>query len=325
MRLTGFMTLVEIRTKLASIIPFSLGTIYAIYHFKKFDIKTFIVFFISMLAFDMVTTALNNYYDFKRAKRTKGFNYETYNGVVRASFKDSFIVYVILVLLLIAVIFGIILVLNTNLVVLGIGALSFLVGILYSFGPVPISTTPLGEVLSGFFMGFVIIFLSAYIHIYDSNFVSLMFQNSFLLVGINTVEVIYVFLFSLPAICTISNIMMANNICDMEEDIDNHRLTMVIYIGKQNALRLFKLIYYIAYIDIIMLVLLRLTPWFMLFAMATIIPVSKNIKLFELEQNKKSTFGLSVKNFVLINVSMLLIMAVGVIIYPILSNIALAA
>ncbi len=41
---------------------------------------------------------------------------------------------------------------------------------------------------------------------------------------------------SLPLVCTIANIMLSNNICDLETDITNHRYTLVYYIGKKQAL-----------------------------------------------------------------------------------------
>lgn len=67
MSLESFLKLVEIQTKVASVIPFALGTLYTVYHFGIFNPKNFIIMFISLLSFDMVTTAINNYYDYKRA------------------------------------------------------------------------------------------------------------------------------------------------------------------------------------------------------------------------------------------------------------------
>ena len=39
----------------------------------------------------------------------------------------------------------------------------------------------------------------------------------------------------------IANIMLANNICDVEEDIINNRFTLPYYLGKKNAFNLFKI------------------------------------------------------------------------------------
>ena len=89
MGLISFLKLVEIRTKVASMIPFVLGTLYTVYRFDEFKLKNFILMFVALLAFDMATTAINNYMDFKRAKKTSGYNYEDHNAIVKYGLKNS--------------------------------------------------------------------------------------------------------------------------------------------------------------------------------------------------------------------------------------------
>jgi 1,4-dihydroxy-2-naphthoate octaprenyltransferase len=265
---------------------------------------------VSLLTFDMVTTAINNYYDYKNAKKTYGYNYEKHNAIVRDNLKESTVITTIFILLSIAIVFGILLVFNTNIIVLLIGILSFSIGILYSFGPVPISRTPFGELFSGFFMGFIIVLLSVYIHVYDQNILSLVYENGFINININIKEIIYIFLISIPTMNGIANIMLANNICDIEDDIENRRYTLPIYIGKAKALKLFMFIYYIIYVDFIVLALLKEFSIVFLLSLITFIPVSKNIKIFLNRQSKKDTFVMSIKNFVLISLSFILTIAI---------------
>lgn len=305
-----FFQLVEIKTKLASLIPFSLGSVYAIYRYKSFNLNNFIIMFISLVAFDMATTAINNYIDNTKAKN----NIENNNLIVEYGVNESKVLLIIFTLLTIATIAGIMLTLNTNIVVLFLGVISFIVGILYTFGPIPISRMPLGELFSGFFMGFLIIFLSVYIHIYNTNIISFTYQNNILGVGINVLEILSIFLVSIPSIGGIANIMLANNICDVEEDILNNRFTLPCYIGKPMALKLFKLLYYIGYVDIAVLVTLKMIPLASLLILLTFIIVNKNIKLFENRPIKSENFILSVKNFVLINATLLIIMGMMAII-----------
>lgn len=300
MRVGSFLKLVEIQTKIASMMPFMIGTAYAAYHFKKFNAVNFFIMLVSLLAFDMATTALNNYYDYKRAFKKYGFNYERHNAIIRDNLKEASVVAVIFSLIGIATVFGLLLVANTNFMVLAIGAASFSVGILYSFGPVPISRTPLGEIFSGFFMGFVIIFLSIYIHVFDSDIVSSAYSGGFLSVQVNIRELLNIFLLSIPAIVGIANIMLANNICDIDDDIENRRYTLPIYIGKVKALTLFKVLYYIAYLAVVALVVLKLASTLYLLLLLTFIIVNRNIKIFYEKQTKKDTFVVSVKNFILI-------------------------
>lgn len=314
MSLSSFLKFVEIRTKIASVIPFALGSTYSLYHYKSFKPYNFIIMFISLIAFDMATTAINNYCDYKKASKFYLDSCKAENIVIEGGIKESTALVVIFILLAVAVTFGIKLTLNTNIIVLFIGVVSFFIGIFYTFGPIPISRMPLGEVFSGFFMGFVILFLSTYIHIYDENIIGLVYKNNILTLNVNIIEVFYIFLTSIPAMTGISNIMLANNICDMEKDIINKRYTLPYYISKKRALQLLKILYFIGYIDIIMLVAIKLIPSIAILALITIIPVSKNIKAFTEKPVKSETFVLSVKNFILINISIVLCIGIAILI-----------
>lgn len=310
MSLRKFFQLVEIQTKLASLIPFCLGTVYAIYRYNGFNLKNFILMFISLLAFDMATTTINNYIDHKKSNKVKTNNQVNENLIASYGMGELAVLFIIFTLLTTATIFGILLTLNTNIIVLFIGIISFIAGILYTFGPIPISRMPLGELFSGLFMGFIIMFLSIYIHIYNSSIISFAYKNNILSISINIIEILYIFLISVPAIIGIANIMFANNICDVNEDILNNRFTLPFYLGKPMSLILFKLLYYIAYADIIVSVMLRIMPLSSLLILLTFIPVNKNIKLFYNRPIKSETFVLSVKNFVLINATQVIIIGI---------------
>lgn len=313
MTIGSFLKLVEIQTKVASMIPFLIGTMYTLWHFNNFNSRNFLFMLISLLAFDMATTAINNYIDYKKAQKKHGYGYESHNAIVSYNMKEGTVISVIMTLLTTATLFGVLLFLNTNIVILILGAMSFAVGVLYSFGPLPISRMPLGEIFSGVFMGFVIMFISIYIHVFDQNIVSLAYRNSMIGININIIEIIYILLLSIPAINGIANIMLANNICDIEDDIENKRYTLPVYIGRENALKVFKSLYCISFVSLIILAVLRAVPVISLFSLLTIIPVSKNIKIFYNRQTKKDTFVLSVKNFILTNAALLITLGASVI------------
>ncbi|MEK4345376.1 1,4-dihydroxy-2-naphthoate polyprenyltransferase [Paenibacillus sp. FSL P4-0184] len=311
MNIKSFLRFVELPTKVASMIPFLMGTLYALYRFEDFYVLRFGLMFVSLLSFDMATTAINNYYDFKKASKTYGYGYETHNAIVHFKLKESTVVATIVILLALAAGGGIALVTQTGLLVFLLGGLSFLIGILYSFGPIPISRMPLGELFSGLFMGFVIIFISAYIHT-DEHVVSLLLQNGWVSLNINIVEVLYLFWFSVPAILGIAGIMLANNICDIDEDVENRRYTLPVYIGRRNALVLFKYLYYVSYLDLVVLLILGINPILVLAILLTLIPLHRNIDLFKQKQEKASTFILAVKNFVLMNAARIAVLGAAV-------------
>ncbi|WP_434655123.1 1,4-dihydroxy-2-naphthoate polyprenyltransferase [Thermoanaerobacterium thermosaccharolyticum] len=311
MNVKSFLKLVEIQTKAASVTPFALGTVYALFAFHDFKLVNFLLMLLSLLSFDMATTAINNYMDYKKANKTHGYNYEKHNAIVRDNLSESSVVATIIVLLLIASTAGFILFLRTNVLVLLIGMASFAVGILYSFGPIPISRMPLGEIFSGFFMGFVIVFLSVFIHVYDKNIAYVTYSSGIFNVWFDVFVAMKIFFISLPAVMGIANIMLANNICDIEDDLENRRYTLPIYIGKEKALKLFKALYYISYIDIVVLVILKVLPLLALIVLLTFVPINKNIKEFYKVQTKKDTFPLSVKNFLMMNVAEIITIGLG--------------
>ncbi|MBU3131100.1 1,4-dihydroxy-2-naphthoate polyprenyltransferase [Clostridium gasigenes] len=314
MNIQSFLKLVEIQTKVASVIPFMIGTSYAIFKFDNFNIKNAFLMFLAMIFFDMTTTAINNYMDYKKAIKKDGYGYETHNAVVSYNINPKTVRVTIYIMLVIAAVLGIVLVKNTDIVVLALGMVSFTIGILYSFGPIPISRTPFGEILSGLTMGFIITFISVYIHIFDFNIIKITLSLSSNLLGLslNINELVSIFIVSIPAIVGISNIMLANNICDIEEDIENKRYTLPIYIGKENALKIFKALYYIGFISIIVGVVFRILPWISLVTLIALKPINNNINEFMKLQTKKDTFILAVKNFVAMNGIYIVTIIVGI-------------
>jgi len=304
MNLKSFLSLVEIRTKVASLFPLLIGTFYCIYRFGSFNPYNFTLFFLSLILIDMSTTALNHFYDFRRAKKEYGYNYDVHNPINNYNLESKTVIITIIIMILTGVITGLLLFLNTGLVVLFLGIISFLVGITYSFGPVPISRTPFGEIFSGLFMGFVIFFIATHIHLLPANqIVNIIYENYRLMVEIQLAELTILFLASLPLVLGIANIMLANNISDMADDKENDRYTLPIYIGKDKSLTIFKLLYSFIYIDILFLIIFNILPWVFIIFLLTSVPIYNNVKVFMKEQSKKNTFHTSIENFLWISIS----------------------
>lgn len=306
MKISSFLKLVEIQTKAASMIPFTLGTMYALYRYNSFILKNFLLMLVSLLCVDMATTAINNYMDFKKAKTKQGFGYEIHNAISRDNLRKSHVIAVIFILFAIATASGIVLFLNTSVVVLALGAVSFFVGILYSFGPIPISRTPFGEIFSGFFMGCIIPFIAVYIHVFDQGLLSISLNHRMLDISLDMVGTVHILLLTVPAATGIANIMLANNICDIEEDIKNKRYTLPIFIGRNNSLKVFRALYYAGYLSLAVLLAIRAVPLISVLTFGTLFMVEKNIRTFYIKQTKKDTFVLAVKNFVVVNGALVL-------------------
>lgn len=314
MTIKAFLKLVEIQTKLASVIPYIFGVVYTLYYFDTLKPLNILFFFISLLSFDMFTTALNNYNDYRKAVRKYGYNYEYHNAIGQFKLKESTVRATVIILFTLAVVFGILTFYRSDYVVLILGALSFSMGIIYSAGPIPVSRTPLGELFSGFTMGFVIPFLVVYSSIFDRNYIVMTLSDATFTLQLNLRLLLPIFLISLPTVFCIANIMLANNICDVDDDFENRRYTLPIHVGTKKALILYDALYFLTFLDIAVCVLLGYLPWFSILTLAVAFKVYKNIKLFHQVQSKKDTFALAVLNMVIIMVPLILTVLLGYII-----------
>ncbi|NMA65714.1 MAG: 1,4-dihydroxy-2-naphthoate polyprenyltransferase [Clostridiaceae bacterium] len=314
MHIKSFLKLVEIQTKIASFLPYIFGVVFTLYYFDTLNIVNIIIFLISLLSFDMFTTALNNYKDFKKAIKREGYNYEVHNAIGQFNLKENTVLTIIVILFIIAIFFGFLTFLRSDYILLLLGALSFLMGILYSAGPVPISRTCFGEVFSGLFMGFFIPLLVIYVSLYDQKPIKLSLNETTFSVVLNWNILLPILLSSLPAVFCIANIMLANNICDVDDDFENRRYTLPIQIGKKKSLFLFSTLYILSFIDIVICVILGYLPVISLITLISSFKVFKNVKEFYRLQTKRDTFAFSVMNLVIIMVPLNLSLLAGYII-----------
>ena len=312
MKIKAFLKLVEIQTKVASVIPFVTALLYVLYSTKQINALNMLIMFFSMIIFDMTVTALNNYGDYKRAVKKHGYNYEVHNSIVQYKLKNSTVKAVIVVMFLLSAALGILLVYRTNIITLLLGAACFAIGFLYSFGPLPISHTPFGEIFSGLTMGIGIPFITYYANVFDKNVLNVSFATPTLTIAFDVYQIVGILLISLPCVFGIANIMLGNNICDIEDDLQNKRYTLPVIIGKSRALTLLKLLYALAYAAIVAAVVLRFLPLYSLLALLTVIPLSKNIQRFAANATKKDTFGLIVANYVQLTVSLIITIGLGI-------------
>lgn len=310
MSMPVFLELVEIRTKLASLFPFTLGILFSFYYFSEFNAVNTILFFIAMLVFDMATTAINNTMDYVKAKNMHYKEHENILGKAGLSVKQA--TTLIVAMIGFSAIIGLTLVYRTNILLLVIGALCFAVGILYTFGPFPISRMPLGEVMSGLTMGFGIFFIAVFINVPSTLITALVLDwPSFMLSG-SLQNIAAVFLASLPLVFTIANIMLSNNICDYETDITNHRYTLTFYIGKPLAIKLYAWLYYGAFAASTLAVFAGVNPIWMLGIWLVFPIVQKSIQLFKDKQDKATTFGLAIKNLVVYHGAQIVLYSLGI-------------
>ncbi len=293
-----FLELVEIKAKTASILPMLLGVCMSVYYYHSFNLINSILFFIAMLLFNMAVDMMDNYNDYNHAVDTEDYKKNT-NIIGREKISPRLVLTLILIFSIIAAGIGIYLVTRVGLPLLWMGIFCFAVGILYSSGPFQMNGLPVGEFFSGFTMGFMIMLISVYINKTGS------FDWSWS-------NLLKIWLVALPCELWISNLMLANNICDAQEDEDNHRHTIIHFIGVQQGLNSFTTKNVIAFLAIITAVMARLAPWTMLLTLLIIPFVVKQTKLLYHEQVKKRTFPCAVKILLVGSLAQVITYGVGV-------------
>ncbi|MGM9903811.1 MAG: 1,4-dihydroxy-2-naphthoate polyprenyltransferase [Enterococcus sp.] len=303
MTLKIFLEVVELRTKVASVFPFAIGVLFSIAFFHEIQWLNTLLFFIGMIIFDLATTAINNYMDYKKA-HSAVYKYEE-NVIGRTGISPILVRNMILGMIFFVFIIGVILTLNTGWLLLLMGMACCFIGIFYTFGPIPLSRMPLGEIFSGVTMGLGIFTMVIYINTQQGELFDLQLSlatGMFNFSG-NIWALASVILAALPLVFTIANIMLANNLRDLDRDIENHRYTLVFYIGRPAGIILFQLLMYICYLIILIGLFIGIFQWPILFTWISLPKIYQNIQKFKEALPQPVSFSYSIKNMILFNSS----------------------
>ena len=305
-----FLEFVELKTKVTSVFPMLIGLLWSFYHYQQLNWLNTLLFVIAVISFDMCTTAINNTMDYHKAVDKEYQQEVNILGKHDLDFKQM--VVIILTLLLISILFSLVLVWRTDFALLPMGVVCFLIGIFYTFGPMPLTRLPLGEVFSGVTMGFGIFFLAVYIQS-PSDFLVTAWSLGQGVINIDWyfAETVKIFLMSIPLICLIATIMLANNICDYEQDLRNHRNTLVHYLQPKASLFLYTVLSILPWFMWLIYVILGLLPLWALLGLILALPFVKNLRRFQKQQIKAQTFINSIKNFVLFSGLYVLVLLVA--------------
>lgn len=290
MSVSVFLELIEIKAKTASVIPFLLGLCFSEYYYHRSNILLACVFFIAMFLYNMVVDMFDNYCDYYHAD-SKNYKEDT-NIIGRENISPKLVLNLIISFSVLSALLGIWLATQAGTPVLWMGLFCFAVGFLYSYGAHPISSLPLGEFFSGFTMGFMIILLCVYLNSYQ------VFEWNWITVG-------RIFLLALADELWISNLMLANNLCDAQEDEDNHRKTIIHFIGIKNGLIAYSIKNVLAFLVIGILPFLGIAPKTVWLTVIIIPFVYKQNKILINKQVKTETFSTAVKTLLVGSVTYL--------------------
>ena len=232
--------LIRPHTLTAAFVPVLLGTVLALLEGKR-NLLLFLAMMIASILIQAATNLFNEYYDFKRGLDTEE-SIGIGGGIVRHGMTPKFILTLALAMYGISVLLGVYICASSSWWVALVGLVCMAIGYLYTGGPLPISSTPLGELFSGFFMGFLIILIAFFIQAgYVSGRAILVAVPSGILVGLIT---------------------LGNNLRDHDGDKANGRKTLPIVLGPQKAISLMGIIFGFSYLWLVGLVAAGVvTPW----------------------------------------------------------------
>lgn len=193
------------------------------------------------LLVDMATTAFNSFFDKWRGLDEKTSNLEADKVLVHEDVPALAAFFVGLGLFAAAALLGVFIAAQAGFWVVVAGTSSMIVGFLYSGGPLPISRTPLGELVAGGFLGsllFLIVF----------RVIAGFWDGS-------------AFLASLPGAAMIGSILAVNNACDRVEDRAGGRLTLAVILGARASALPLALLLGLGFLFIPALCAFGLLPW----------------------------------------------------------------
>lgn len=241
-------TVIEIRTGFATGLPVLSAGLFGGYLAGKLNIGLLILMFISGFSFNIASNVAAEIKGFLKNEDTEDVltGHKGSEGLARgdASITDAMIA--LILSFMIGTISGLLIFFITmKIEILIIGVVSAAAAILYSLGPKPYANYPVGEVVSGLFVGGISSIISAYIQLGEIN--------------------IGIILYSIITIIATVFLMSVNNTSDIFKDKAT-RVTLPHIIGFRNSIKIlvpeaivmvaaFIFLYTLGYIKIYMLII----------------------------------------------------------------------
>jgi len=246
-------------TLTASFVPVFVGTMIAL-NTDGIHIFVFLAMLIASMLIQSATNMFNEYYDYVR-----GLDSDESVGIggtiVRDGIQPKTVLRLALIFYGIALLLGLYICMVSSWWIAVVGLICMLFGYLYTGGPLPISSTPFGEVFSGLLMGTVIIGISYFIQT-------------------GTINSFVIFI-SIPVAIFIGCIMLSNNIRDLDGDEKGGRKTLAILLGRENAVRFLGLLFFVAFFFTLYLILVDVLPLWSFITFIAVIPAIKVVKGFK--------------------------------------------
>jgi 1,4-dihydroxy-2-naphthoate polyprenyltransferase len=225
-------------TLTAAFVPVLLGTALAL-KLGEIHFGLFFAMLIASLLIQAATNMFNEYFDFKRGLDTAQ-SVGIGGTIVRDGIKPKTVLNLAFGFYGIALLLGVYICANSSWWLAVVGLICMAMGYFYTGGPFPIAYTPFGEILSGFFMGMLIILIAFFIQTGTVSSTSI--------------------LVSVPSMILVGMIMLSNNIRDLDGDKENGRKTVAILLGKKGAIYLLTGMFTFSFLWVLGLIIIGVLP-----------------------------------------------------------------
>jgi 1,4-dihydroxy-2-naphthoate octaprenyltransferase len=200
----------------ASVIPSCLGVALAYALMGRVSLPLALILLLISVLMQAAVNTFNDYFDFIKGTDSAEDNLEETDAVLVYNHVNPRSVLTLAIIML-AFAFGLggVIIYYAGLIPLYIALIGALITVFYSGGKMPLSYLPVGEIVSGFVMGGLIPLACFYT-----------------LTGLLWFEVLW---WALPVMLGIALIMMTNNTCDIEKDIEAKRTTLPVVLKRKRA------------------------------------------------------------------------------------------
>jgi 1,4-dihydroxy-2-naphthoate octaprenyltransferase len=232
----------------AAIVPVVLGSVLAAYD-GVWNWLLFAITLIASIAIQIGTNLVNDYFDWKKGSdrpETLGPHSAMRAGMltpIQTLWGGTFF-------FSLGALLGLYLVYERGLLILWIGILSIAAGWLYTAGPFSFAYHALGEIVAFIFMGPIMVIGSYYV------------QTAYLSWD--------VFFISIPVGLLVAAILYANNMRDVEKDLDNRKRTLANLSGRTGSRREYEFLVGGSFIGVVLLVVFGVAPVATLLALVTL-------------------------------------------------------
>ena len=254
----------------ASVMPALIGICLAVKASPISVTMALAVLAISVLMQSSVNT-FNDYFDYVKGTDDESADVDVDDSVlVYNNVNPRSALFLAIGFLSVAFLLGVYIIMNAGFAPLVIALIGAVFVVLYSAGRTPVSYLPIGELVSGFVMG-CLIPLGA-------------------VVSLTGTLDLTVLALSIPTFIGVALIMLTNNTCDIERDIDAGRRTFPVVVGRQNAVATYRLAVIVWIVAIIACTALCFQPGLIVvpFMVLAAIPLVKAVFGNTFEPNRRT-------------------------------------